>query len=115
VLEKRLGKRPKVILLDIDKFTRCKSAKYQIRYDRMFDRKFDNAKINEFVDTNTFQSLEQGLARCLEEFLDNPEFLAIDWRSEAIKDRYSREVTSLTEIGHWKQKVKYLLYRLIKI
>jgi len=115
VLQKHLGRQPKVALLDMEKFTRCKRADYQIKYDRMFDRAFDNTKIAQFVDVRAFQPLEQALARCLEEFLEKPEFLAIDWRSEAIKDRYCGEVASLREFGHWKQNVKYFLYRFFKI
>jgi nucleoside-diphosphate-sugar epimerase len=115
VLQKHLGRQPKVTLLDMEKFSRCKRAEYQIKYDRMFDRTFDNTKIAQFVDVNAFHPLEQRLARCLEEFLEKPEFLAIDWRSEAIKDRYCGEVASLRELGRWKQKVKYFLYRFFKI
>lgn len=113
VLEKCLGKRPKVILLDMDKFSRCKQAKYQINYDRMYDRKFNSVKLSKFVDMEAFHPLEQGLTRCIEEFLENPRFLSINWRSEAIKDRYSGEVADITEIGHWKQIVKYLIFRFI--
>ncbi|MBY5937706.1 NAD(P)H-binding protein [Marinobacter nauticus] len=114
VLEKHLGKRPKVLLLDLDDFSHCKPAKYQIRYDRLFNRVFDSSKIAEFVDLQNFRSLEQGLTHCLKEFLEKPEFLAIDWRSEAVKDRFSGEFASLKEIIHWKQKIKYLLYRFLK-
>lgn len=114
VLEKHLGKRPKVVLLGLDDFSRCKPAEYQIKYDRLFNRVFDSSKIAEFVDLEGFMSTEQGLARCLEEFLEQPEFLAIDWRSEAIKDRYSGEMASLKELASWKQKIKYLIYRFIK-
>nr|WP_320136829.1 NAD-dependent epimerase/dehydratase family protein [uncultured Amphritea sp.] len=114
VLEKHLGVRPKVILLGMDKFSCCKRTEYQIKYDRMFDRAFDNVKIAEFVDINTFLPLEQGLINSLNEFLEKPNFLPIDWRSEAIMDRYSGDVASMRELGHWKQKVKYLLYRFIK-
>lgn len=114
VLEKHLGKRPKVLLLGLSEFSRCKPADYQIRYDRLFDRVFDSSKISDFVDLKKFRPLEQGLSRCLEEFLEKPKFLAIDWRSEAIKDQFSGEVTGLKEIDHWKQKVKYLLYRFVK-
>lgn len=114
VLEKHLGKRPKVLLLGLNDFSRCKPAEYQIKYDRLFNRAFDSSKIAEFVDLEEFRSLEQGLTRCLEEFLEKPNFLAIDWRSEAVKDRYSGEMASLKEIGHWKQKIKYLLYRFFK-
>lgn len=114
VLEKHLGKRPKILLLGFDDFSRCKRAEYQIKYDRLFNRIFDNSKIADFVDLNNFMPLEQGLIRCLEEFLEKPQFLAIDWRAEAVKDRYSGEVASLAEPGHWKQKMKYLVYRFIK-
>lgn len=114
VLEKHLGKRPKVLPLALSEFSRCKPVGYQIRYDRLFNRVFDSSKISDFVDLTKFRPLEQGLSRCLEEFLKKPQFLAIDWRSEAIKDRFSGEVTDLKEIDHWKQKVKYLLYRFVK-
>lgn len=114
VLEKHLGKRPKVLLLSLDDFSRCKQAEYQIKYDRLFNRVFDSSKAGKVVDVRSFRSLEQGLADCLEEFLEKPVFLPIDWRSEAIKDRFSDEMTGLKEIGHWKQKLKYLLYRFFK-
>lgn len=114
VLEKHLGKRPKVLLLDLHEFSRCKPAEYQIKYDRLFNRVFNSSKIAEFVDFQEFSPLEQGLTRCLQEFLEKPQFLAIDWCSEAIKDRFSGEVASLKEITHWKQKIKYLLCRFLK-
>jgi hypothetical protein len=98
----------------MEKFSRCKQAKYQITYDRMFDRKFNSIKVAEFVEMNAFLPPEQGLTRYLEKFLENPEFSPIDWRSEAIKDRYSGEMAGITEIGHWKQIIKYLIYRFIK-
>lgn len=114
VLEKHLGKRPKVMLLGLNDFSRCKSAEYQVKYDRLFDRVFDSSKIAKLVDLNSFRSTEQGLVHCLEEFLEKPEFLAIDWRSEAIKDRYSGEIASLKEFSYWKQKIEYLIYRFFK-
>ncbi|KPQ29111.1 MAG: NADH(P)-binding [Marinobacter excellens HL-55] len=114
VLEKHFGKRPKVLLLGLDDFSRSKPAEYQIKYDRLFNRAFDSSKISEFVDLQEFRPLEPGLTRCLKEFLEKPNFLAIDWRSEAIKDRFSGEMASLKEIEHWKQKIKYLIYRFIK-
>lgn len=114
VLEKYLGKRPKVLLLGLDDFSRCKRAEYQIKYDRLFNRTFNSSKVAGFVDVNAFISPEQGLTRCLKAFLENPQFLVIDWRSEAIKDRYCGEVASPKEIGHWKQKIEYLIYRFIK-
>ena len=115
VLEKHLGKRPKVLLLDLKHFSRCKRAEYQIRYDRLFDRRFNNSKISKFIVLNSFVPLEEGLRQCLEEFLEKPEFLSIDWRSEAIKDRYSGELARRAEFNHWKQSLIYFVYRFVKI
>ncbi len=114
VLEKHLGMRPKILLLGLDDFFRCKSAEYQVKYDRLFNRVFNGSKIADFVDLNAFMPLELGLTRCLEEFLKKPQFRPIDWRSEAIKDRYSGEVARLSELGHWKQMLKYLIYRFVR-
>lgn len=111
VLEEHLGKRPRVLLLSMDKFSRCKRAEYQTKYDRLFDRRFDNTKISEFVDVNSFASVHQGLTHSIKEFFNNPNFTAIDWRSEAIKDRFSKEFTSLAELPNWRQKLKYLRVR----
>tara|TARA_R110002167_G_scaffold57808_2_gene163467 strand:- start:3028 stop:4092 length:1065 start_codon:yes stop_codon:yes gene_type:complete len=114
VLEKHLGTKPKLLLLDLNKFSRCKrKAEFQIKYDRLFDRSFDSTKIGNFVRVDSFVTLEDGLRRCIEEFLKSPEFLSIDWRSEATKDRFCSEVANLSEIVHWKQKLKYFIYRFI--
>ena len=114
ILEKKLGKRPQVLMLDMEKFSRCKQAEYQIKYDRLFNRAFDNTKISEFVDLEGFEQLEQGLTQCLNAFLLAPDFLPVDWRSEAIMDRYSGELANIKEFTGWKQLAKYLLYRFVK-
>ncbi len=114
ILEKHLGKKPSVMLLDLDSFLRTKNAKYQIIYDRMFNRSFNNAKVATFVNVSTFQKYEIMLARCLEEFLKNPSFHEIDWRTEAIMDRYTSELPSLKEFKSIKQLGKYIIYRFIK-
>lgn len=115
VLEQHLGKRPKVLFLGLDDFTQCKRAEYQIRYDRLFNRIFDNSKVSKYIDTSSFRAYEDGLVQCLEEFLNKPCFHAIDWRYEAIKDRYTGEWTNLSEPKSWSQKLKYLLYRFIRL
>jgi nucleoside-diphosphate-sugar epimerase len=114
VLEKHLGQRPHVLLLDIKKFLKCRHAKYQIIYDRMFDRCFDNKKMAEYVDLDVFHSVEVGLKFCLESFLKDPVFKNINWRSEAIKDRITGEVAILSEINGLKQKIQYLIFRFFR-
>lgn len=113
VLEDKLGNRPKVIYQDLADFMLWNPGRYQIIYDRLYDRRFDNTKINQFINTESFMQVEEGLRKCLNEFLENPNFLSINWEYEAIKDRYAQERTPLKEIESFKQKVKYLLYRYV--
>jgi nucleoside-diphosphate-sugar epimerase len=114
VLEKHLGYRPKVLLQDLDRFLEHHLAKDQVLYDRMYNRRFDNAKISNYIDTNDFIGMETGLKISLLEFLEKPIFQKINWHKEALKDRASKEHTSLTEINNIKDKVKYLFYRHLK-
>lgn len=112
VLENHLGYRPKVVLENLDNFLSYHPATYQIKYDRLFNRKFDNEKIGNYIDVFDFTSTEEGLKVCLEEFLKNPSFNLINWNVEALKDRKTNEFAKLSEIQGVKQKVKYILYRL---
>lgn len=91
-------------------FQQVHPAQYQIRYDRLFDRVFDNGKIRKYLDTSTFVTPEAGLEQCLEAFLAAPGFNSINWRSEASKDRKTGEY-SLRDIDNYKSKLKYLLHR----
>ena len=115
VLEKSLGQKPKVLLQDLQTFLKCTPRKYQICYDRLFDRKFNNSKISQYLNTDTFTKPEVGLKKCLEDFLVNPSFNRINWKLEALRDKQVRERTSLKEIHGFKQKVKYLFFRYLKI
>jgi hypothetical protein len=85
---------------------------YQVKWDRLYNRCFDNSKINNFFDTSSFKDTLTTLAGCLSEFIDNPCFTAIDWGAEAKKDRLTGEWTPLSEINGVKQKVKYFLMRI---
>jgi len=111
VLEKRLGYRPKVLYQNLSNFLTWNPGKYQIIYDRLFDRVFDCAKINHLINKKEFTKVQDGLQKCMNDFLDNPEFGYINWKYEAIKDRYTKEFTSLREISGIREKVKYFIYR----
>lgn len=111
VLEDELGKRPKVVYQDLHDYLSWTPAKYQVIYDRLFDRIFDNTKIDKVINIKEFLSVEVGLEKCLRSFLENPEFKAINWKLEAIKDRYTTERTPLKEISGVKQKMKYIINR----
>jgi nucleoside-diphosphate-sugar epimerase len=113
VLETYLGYKPKVLLLNNEKFIQILPfRKYQIMYDRLFERSFDNAKIAKYVDTDNFTKLEAGLKNCLEEFLKDPQFNRINWCTMAKMDRYTGEVSFSTELKCFMQQIKSLLYRM---
>ena len=115
VLEKYLGYKPKVLLQELDKTIELvsKRSNYQFIYDRMFNRTFDNSKISQYLDTNNFVDAEDSLNKCLEKFLENPQFKRINWQQQAQMDKICNEITPLSEIQGVKQKIKYLLFRYI--
>jgi len=117
VLESHLKHCPKVLLQDLNEFMQWRAGKYQITCDRLYDRYFDNHKINQYIDTSDFIKPQVGLAQCLERFIKsgNSDFKALNWKAEAIKDRIVHERTSLLEIPSLKQKTKYCIFRYTKI
>lgn len=98
---------------DLDSFLAWRQGKYQIVYDRLFNRIFDNEKINQFIDTSTFTPPQIGLDECLQNFLNNRpySFKTINWQEEALKDRVLKERTHPSEIPRLKQKIKYYLFK----
>jgi nucleoside-diphosphate-sugar epimerase len=114
VLEKTIGKRPKVVLEDLEHFVKSHPASYQINYDRLYNREFDNSKINTYIETKHFVNTRVGLKNSLEKFLEKPDFKNINWRTEALKDKASNEITPIFEIKSVIEILKYLVYRFIK-
>lgn len=111
VLEQRFGSRPKVVLQNLNDFCKWRQGKYQILYDRMFNRTFDNKKISQHVNTSEFSEPLTEIRRCLEAFLEKPVFRDINWLLEVKKDRLAKEYTPLSEIPTLKRKIKYLVAR----
>lgn len=113
VLERHLGYKPKVSLQNLNDFLNMSPqiGKYQVLYDRLFDRYFDDSKIAQYFDVNNFVKIKEGISQCLEEFLKNPQFKQIRWEKQAKMDKICNEKTSLFEIEGVKQKLKYLLSR----
>ncbi len=110
-IEENLGFRPKVLLQNMEKFFELHPSKYQIKYDRLFNRQFDNSKIGNIIDINCFTTIEVGLKKCIRHIINNPKFKKINWKFEALKDKQTNEKTLLREIIGVKPKIVYLLYR----
>jgi len=111
VLKERFGSQPEVLLQNLENFSKWHVAKYQVKYDRLYDREFDNSKIGQYVDTSKFVDVSTGLRTCLESFLVSPRFLRIDWQKEAIKDRYLGVRTPMAELPSLKNRIKYVIDR----
>ncbi len=83
--------------------------KYQVIYDRLFDRRFDNTKFLQAVGEFEFVSPKIGLEKCLREFLEKPVFRTT--ATFALMDKFTGERTRLSEISGVKEKFKYFAMR----
>ena len=84
----------------------------QVKYDRLYDRVFDNSKIKSIVPEFRPVSIREGLTRCLTEFIrDNHPFRWVSFENEVMKDRITGSHAKLGEFSGVKAKVKYFVYR----
>lgn len=111
VLSQR-GFKPKVKMSDCAVSMYMPGAQYQVCYDRVYNRRFDNHKIHQIATNIQFTDPNEGLKQCLNAFLDKPDFLEINWELEALNDRIVGEWTPLKEIKGIKQVIRYLTYRI---
>ena len=113
LLEEKNGRRPEVCWVnDSARFLKAVNNRYQIKYDRLFNRKFDNSKIEEFTEISYYQKTVEGLRQCLSHFLEQSEsFLEINWRLEGAFDKVSGDKTRLKSIPGWKNRLKYAVFR----
>jgi nucleoside-diphosphate-sugar epimerase len=112
VLNSKLEFNTKVKFVDLNAFSTIRAANYQIYYDRIYNRSFDNSKLQRVAGLVKFHDVESGLQKCIEKFLVDPAFKAVEWRSEAIMDRMCGEFSWPSEISGYKNKLKYLASRL---
>ncbi|MCR5414951.1 MAG: glycosyltransferase [Kiritimatiellae bacterium] len=88
VIAEETGKRPEVVMtrescqLDVPGL-----LKYQVVYDRRYDRVFDDSKIGRFIDVSTFRDPLEALESCLRKFLSAPSFLKINPELDALHDK----------------------------
>ena len=85
--------------------------KYQVIYDRLFNRRFDNHKLKDVAGQLDFTVPEVGLERCLRDFLWEPKFRKIHLKAQAWMDREMKEHTSLSQFNGFSNQVKYVIGR----
>jgi nucleoside-diphosphate-sugar epimerase len=110
-IEKLTGRKPKVKFIEEPLEYKMPDSKYVIKYDRRFDRSFNNEKITSICNDFVFTKTEDGLRKCIADFIAHPSFHPINFLYEAKHDRITHEITSLKEITGFKPKVSYLLCR----
>lgn len=109
-IKNKTGIIPKILMLDKAPL----QDRHVVKYDKVYDRKYNNNKIDHLVDFNASTTKTVvGLQKCMDKFLDKPYFLSVDWKKVAFLDRIVGEFTPLSEIKSKKEKVMYILFRYI--
>jgi len=89
---------------------------YQIKYARGISRTFNCEKLDSIIGKIAFLTAEEGLKKCLEEFLDGPrEFNDVSVIPWAYFDRLTATHTDLKEFPGIKKKMKYMVARYIPL
>lgn len=110
-IEEKTGIKPKVKYVKDSSELQKVWNPWQIRYDRLYDRVFDNSKIEAVRGHYEYKPTFQGLEECLDEFLKNPEWLGMRAGYEAYCDRVAKEKTPLKNVIGKKNKLKYFILR----
>lgn len=114
-IESVCGFRPHIKMVSLSDFldTRSSELKYQVIYDRVYDRDYNVDKEKCYVNVDSFVSPEKGLDDCLRLMIQNGKFKKINWKFEAKRDKLTGEHTPLREIGGMENKIKYLINRFL--
>ena len=106
VLEKE--RKPRVYTLDDSReFSNNIGNTYQVYYDRVYDRLFDNSKLISVTGELTFRKMEDGLSDCLTEFVMKPRWRMLNCAAEAYINKQIGEKMSYSELNSSRDKIKY--------
>ena len=115
VIEKIKGFRPKVVFAEKDLYLSIPHAKWQVCFDRIYDRLFSSNKIETLLGYPLGQNMQEELVEALGKFVQSPSFKSIDWGLEGLRDKEAGEHTPLSEIPNNKLRIVYLIYRYLPL
>lgn len=113
VFKEKTGENMKVFYADSSlKIAGDLGRLYQIKYARSISRTFDVSKLESIIGEADFLTAEEGLKKCLREFLDGTrEFMDVNIKTQAYFDRLTEECAGLGEFSGKKNKLRYLKHR----
>lgn len=100
----------KLVTIPVSEYLkRISSNQYQVKYDRMFNRKMDNSKILSVTDNldYSFMPLEKGLRKEINNSITDVKNLNLDFRLNAQMDKIAKILPNLSKID-FVQKLKYI-------
>lgn len=115
VIEKIKGFIPKVVYTEKDLYLSIPHTKWQVCYDRIYDRQFSSNKIETLLGYPLGRNMQEELIEALGKFVQHPSFRSIDWGLEGLRDKEAKEHTPLSEIPNNKLRVVYLMYRYLPL
>ena len=107
----------KLKLINIQDYISVVGGEYQVKYDRMFDRKLDNKKILDITGAkqSEFVSLKDGLSKELEKVMKVENYKVNNWSLQGKMDAITHSRVSINN-SKITDKIKYYKsYYLIKI
>ena len=110
-IEQYKGFRPKVKWIKKSYKLNNDATKYQIIYDRTFDRSFDNSKICSIAPSLSFVDPREGLTKCIKSFINSDESVQFSGIREGVRDRITGEKIQLSKLKSTKDKMLYIMYR----
>lgn len=112
IISKQMGNEPKIKLCKMKTFQNVHKGYYQIHFDRMYNRIFDNTKINQYMDTCSFLDPYNGLRKSLEYYITHSSYSRRHrYGSEGHNDFVTKEFWSISDIKGLDNKLKYLIRR----
>lgn len=111
-LSKNRGRRPLVLEeKSYHSLGKVIGREYQAKYDRLYNRIFDNTKIKS-ISVDNFIVPEEGLRECLRDFINMEVVInKPDWRYEGYADKIAGEITPIISVAGIKNKIRYFLAR----
>lgn len=111
-IEAEIGREVKVCEVQgVEEITRHLKRYDQYRLARGISRVFNNDKVESAIGGYEYTSMREGLTRCIQTYLKQPDAITLPFRTAAYLDRLADETTPLRRFNSAKHKLGYVLGR----